>query len=198
MVEPGLWDMLLELRSRGISSTRVLEAMEQTPRSRFVDEAQRNEAYGAGLLPLPCGQVMLPPLLVAQMLQLAGLTRDTKVLVIGLGSGWLAGVAARIAPRTFAVERYQQIIQVAEASLARCGLSVTTRWGDGHRGWPSQAPFDRILVTGSLGKWPKALTDQLAPGGVSVGFLGGSLVRNGEAVLAAVVPPLEVGRSESL
>ena len=203
MIEPGLWDMIMRLRSRGISDARVMEALERTPRSRFVSELLREQAFEPAELPLPCGQAMLTPLLSAQLLQLAGLRRDHKTLVIGLGSGWLAGLASRISPRTYAIERYRDLLTNAESNFVRAGVAgVLTRWGDGRFGWPAQAPFDRIIVTAGLSAMPRACLTQLAVGGRVCAVLDGQLgTHDGTgftAVLPAKIPLVESGKSEAL
>ena len=203
MIEPGLWDMVMRLRSRGISDARVIEAFELAPRSRFVTEPQREAAYDELRLPLPCGQEMLPPLLAAQMLQVADVRPGQKLLLVGLGSGQLAGLAAKMGARVFAVERYAGLLAHAERNLARAGIdSVTSRWGDGRLGWPSQAPFDRIFLTASATKPPKALLNQLAPDGRLVGIIDGQLSSMGQGDATVFFPatttPLEPGKSASL
>lgn len=203
MIEPGLWDMIMRLRSRGISDARVMEALERTPRSRFVSESFREQAFDPIELPLPCGQAMLTPLLSAQLLQLAGLRRDHKTLVVGLGSGWLAGLASRTSPRTYAVERYRDLLTLAESNFVRAGVAgVLTRWGDGRFGWAAQAPFDRIIVTAGLSAMPKACLTQLAESGRISAVLDGQLgTHDGTSftpVLPATIPPIESGKSEAL
>ena len=172
MIEPGLWDMVMRLRQRGISDARVMRALETVPRSRFCDPAR---AYDEAALPLPCGQETLTPLLAAQMLQLADIAPKSKVLVVGMGSGWLVGLAASLARRVYAVERFQTLLALADANLAGAGQSATTRWGDGLQGWGAQAPFDRIVVAAGLESLPGELTDQVAAGGRLVAVVGGEL-----------------------
>jgi len=180
-----------------------MEAIELTPRSRFLPEPLREQAFDAAELPLPCGQLMLTPLLSAQLLQIATLRREHKTLVIGLGSGWLAALASRISPRTYAVERYNELVTLAGTNFTRAGVTgILARHGDGRFGWKAQAPFDRIIVTAGLATLPKAFSTQLRPGGRIACILDGHLgTHDGTVftpVLAADPPPLEPGKSAAL
>ena len=203
MIEPGLWDMIMRLRSRGISDTRLIAGLETVPRSRFVPEPLRARAYDETALPIACGQSLLPPLASAQMAQVLGAQAEHKVLLVGLGSGWLAGVIARSVRRVYAVDRYQQLVREADANLERAGAGgVVTRWSDGRYGWKGQAPFDRILLTCAVKTVPKGLLAQLAPDGVLVGVVGGQLsrVEGGEVrtLFPLDLPPIEPGKSAVL
>ena len=195
--------MIMRLRSRGISDPDVTRAIEIIPRSRFVTEDQRARAYEDVALPIPCGQVSFTPLLTAQFLQLARLSPETKTLIIGAGSGYMAGLATCLSRRVYLVERFGEVLAYAEANLLRAeAAGITARWGDGRYGWKANAPFDRILVTASLSKPPTALLSQLAPGGHLVGVIDGNLAtHDGETimpVLAANIPALIPGKSERL
>ena len=197
----------MRLRSRGISDARVIRAFEEAPRSRFLPEEQRASAYEDVSLPLPCGQLVMTPLLTAQMLQLAELEPNTKVLVVGAGSGQLVGLAARMSRRVYAIDRYRELLTYAEANLSRAGISnVTLRWGDGSYGWKAVAPFDRIIVAAGLKSLPARLLSQLAPRGRIVGVTDGQLsvtTKQGEEAVTtpffpADLPALEPGKSEAL
>ena len=207
MIEPGLWDMIMRLRSRGISDARVIRAFEEAPRSRFLPEEQRASAYEDTMLPLPCGQLVMTPLLTAQMLQLAELAPDSKVLVVGAGSGQLVGLAACMSRRVYSIERYRELLNLAESHLSRAGVSnATLRWGDGAYGWKAAAPFDCIIVAAGLKSLPTRLLSQLAPGGRIVGGTDGQLsvtTKQGEEAVTtpffpADLPALEPGKSEAL
>jgi protein-L-isoaspartate(D-aspartate) O-methyltransferase len=193
--------MIMRLRSRGISDAKIMGALERAPRSRFVSNAHRERAFDEVELPIPCGQVMLTPLLSAQFLQVAELSPESKVLIIGGGSGYVAGLAAQISRRVYVIERYQDVLQFCEANLARCEIgNVTSRWGDGRYGWKANAPFDRIIVTAGLAEAPKGLLGQLAPDGRLVGVINSQLGwHDGKAfhrVLGAEIPMLEPGKSQ--
>ena len=203
MIEPGLWDTVMRLRSRGISDTRIIAAIERAPRSRFVPDALRARAYHESPLPIPCGQAMLSPLATAQLAQLLDVRDTDKALLVGLGSGYLAALLAPLARRVYAVDRYRELVRFADGNLARAGVAgVVTRHGDGRLGWRGQAPFDRIVVACGLLSPPKALMSQLADGGRLLASLGGTLSHYDGTVWTPVfplaLPPVEPGRSAAL
>ncbi len=161
------------LRAKGITDERVLEAMADTPRHLFVDEALSSRAYEDTALPIGRGQTISQPYVVAMMTQAALGDRQggrplDKVLEIGTGSGYQAAVLARLAVRVFSTERIAELLRMARQRFHRLNLhNIFTRHSDGRHGWLTQAPFDAIVVTAG-GEIPEALPDQLAEGGVLV------------------------------
>lgn len=165
--------LLMSLRSRGIRDTRVLSAIEKTPRDLFVDEAYAAEAFSDRSLPIACGQTISQPFLVASMAAELALNERHKVLEIGTGSGYHAAILARLCQRVYTVERYRTLSKMAQERFAKLKLeNVTAIVGDGADGWPPEAPYDRILVTAAAAEIPLALTEQLAPDGLMVLPLG--------------------------
>jgi protein-L-isoaspartate(D-aspartate) O-methyltransferase len=161
--------LIMELRHAGIADTRVLGAIEKTPREMFVDAAFQDRAYDNVALPIGDAQTISQPYVVALMTEKLALTGGEKVLEIGTGSGYQAAILARLARRVFTVERHRVLLREAERRFVELGLgNVVTRLGDGGEGWPEQAPFDRIIVTAAARKVPSALVEQLAPGGLMV------------------------------
>ena len=161
--------LVLDLRRGGVADTRVLAAMERVPREPFVPEAFRDQAYENVALPIGHQQTVSQPLVVGRMSQSLEVGARHKVLEIGTGSGYQAAVLAHLCRRLYTVERHRALLKDAEARLAALGITnVTTRHGDGGRGWPEQAPFDRIIVTALAPALPEELVDQLAVGGVMV------------------------------
>ena len=164
-----LMGLMLALRRAGVTDRAVLEAMEATPRERFVDRAFRDRALEDTALPIACGQTISQPSVVAMMTQALEVTPRSKVLEVGAGSGYQAAVLARLARRVYAIERHRPLAMLARQRLEGLGLTnVTVRAGDGTRGWPEQAPFDRILVTAAADDAPAILLEQLRPGGIMV------------------------------
>ena len=175
-IDPGLIDMVMRLRGRGISSNAVLRAIELAPRRFFVPQEKREIAYEEVNIPIACGQTLPPPMTAALMAQLSDIKPDHKVLTLGLGSGYLAAILARLATRVYTVERYKTLIREADARFRQVEVfNVVTRHGDGRYGWPGQAPFDRIVLGYALRAEPEAVLKQLAAGGKMLAVIDGIL-----------------------
>jgi protein-L-isoaspartate(D-aspartate) O-methyltransferase len=159
-----------QLRRRGIHDQRVLAAMGEVPRERFVPEEQHRSAYRDGALRIGEGQTISQPWIVACMAQLLELGGDERVLEVGTGSGYAAAVLSRLAREVVTVERYPALADSARAALAELGYSnVEVRVGDGTRGAPDRAPYGGISVTATAHEEPpRALVGQLAPGAALV------------------------------
>ncbi|WP_341910529.1 protein-L-isoaspartate(D-aspartate) O-methyltransferase [Ferrovibrio terrae] len=158
--------LLMELRKQGISDTRVLAALERVPREQFVAEQFLKHAYDNIALPITQGQTISQPYVVAYMTEALQLGDRMKVLEIGTGSGYQTAVLARLCRRVYTIERYRSLLTTAEKRLHDLKITnVVTKLGDGNKGWPEQAPFDRILVTAAADTRPDALIAQLSPNG---------------------------------
>lgn len=150
----------------GIRDGRVLEAMADVDRAAFVPARLRGEADADRPLPIGHGQTISQPMVVAYMTELLRLRGPERVLEVGTGSGYQTAVLARLAIEVYSVEIVPELAERAAAALAAAGIrNVHLRTGDGGRGWPEAAPFDRILVTAAAREVPPALVAQLAPGG---------------------------------
>jgi protein-L-isoaspartate(D-aspartate) O-methyltransferase len=159
----------LTLRRRGISSQAVLRAMDEVPREYFVAAAQAESAYADQALPIDCGQTISQPYVVAYMTEQLEVEPDHRVLEVGTGSGYQAAVLSRLAREVVTVERYRTLADMARDRIRTLGYAnVTVLTGDGMKGVPERAPFDRIIVTAAAEDVPQALTDQLAEGGKMV------------------------------
>lgn len=164
-----LIQLVMALRSAGISDKRVLAAIERTPRHLFVPEGFSDQAYENRALPIDCGQTISQPFVVAAMTAALEVDDRCKVLEIGTGSGYQAAVLARLARRVYTIERYRTLAGEAGARFAALRLTnIVQRTGDGTKGWPEQAPFDRIMVTAGASERPDGLLDQLKSGGICV------------------------------
>ena len=162
-----------ELRRAGIADERVLGAIGRVPRDRFVPPAFLDHAWDNVALPIGHGQTISQPLVVAMMTEALEVTDRHKVLEIGTGSGYQTAVLAPLCRRVFTIERHQALLHEANKRFAALRLgNVTSRFGDGTKGWPEPAPFDRILVTAAAAKLPVTLQELLAPGGVMVAPVG--------------------------
>lgn len=166
--------LIMLLRRAGVTDTAVLGIIERVPRETFLPATFRDQAYEDRALPIGEGQTISQPLVVARMTQALELSDRHKVLEIGTGSGYQAAVLSRLCRRVYSIERHRPLLRDAEARFAALNLhNITTRHGDGMRGWPEQAPFDRIIVTAAaFGEVPRDLTAQLAVGGIMVVPLG--------------------------
>jgi protein-L-isoaspartate(D-aspartate) O-methyltransferase len=152
----------------------VLSAIERVPRERFVPEPFRDQAYENIALPIGQGQTISQPLVVALMTQALEVGDRMKVLEIGTGSGYQAVVLARLCRRLYTIERHKTLLAEAERMFRSLHIhNITAIAGDGGRGWPEQAPFDRILLTAAAAELPAALFAQLGEGGIMVLPLGG-------------------------
>jgi protein-L-isoaspartate(D-aspartate) O-methyltransferase len=170
---PKVLRLLMELRGAGITDARVLGAIERVPREVFVPAAFKDQAYENVALPIGHGQTISQPLVVALMTEALDIGERHKVLEVGTGSGYQTAVLARLCRRVFTIERHRALLKEAEQRFAELKLhNVTTRFGDGTKGWPEQAPFDRILVTAAAPDLPRKLLDNLAPDGILVAPVG--------------------------
>jgi len=161
--------LIMELRRQGISNTEVLSAIERVPRDAFVPKTFRDRAYENIALPIASGQTISQPYVVAYMTQMLKLDKRRKVLEIGTGSGYQTAILARLCRRVYSIERYRNLLEQAEAAFEELKITnITTRLGDGYKGWPEQAPFDRIIVTAAAEEVPEALLDQLGPDGIMI------------------------------
>src|SRR2546421_5416750 len=159
-----------QLRQRGIVDQRVLHAMEQVPRERFLSSDQRRDAYRDGAVHIGEGQTMSQPWIVACMTSLLELRGEERVLEVGTGSGYGAAVLSRCCREVVTIERHAPLAERARTALTELGYdNVEVRVGDGARGAPDRAPFGGLSVTASVvDRPPPALFEQLAPGAALV------------------------------
>ena len=183
-----------QLRDRGIQDERVLAAMEEVPRERFLPPDQQRDAYRDGAVYIGEGQTMSQPWIVACMTSLLELTGDERVLEVGTGSGYGAAVLSRCCAEVVTIERHAPLAARAREILEELGYdNVEVRVGDGAAGAPDRAPFGGISVTAAAtGEPPRELMDQLAPGAALVCPVrhgqGEDLMRFREGRAEAVVP----------
>ena len=154
---------------RGISNNQVIDVMQNTPRHRFVPDGVADYAYQDNALPIGKGQTISQPYIVAFMTETLDVDSTYKVLEIGTGSGYQAAVLSPLVKHVYTIEIVKMLAQRADSTLKALSYNnVTVRWGDGYKGWPEEAPFDRIIGTAAPSEIPKALIDQLKPGGKMV------------------------------
>lgn len=171
MTSQGTRDRLVQtLRNEGIKDERVLKAITLVPRHKFVDEALSSRAYENTALPIGQSQTISQPWIVARMTEaiLDG-GKPKKVLEVGTGSGYQAAILSHLVPEVFTVERIEELLKLARRRFHGLRLNnIYVRYADGHLGWPSQAPFDGIMVTAVAQSIPLELLEQLKVGGVLV------------------------------
>ena len=155
-----------QIAERGVTHEPTLAAMRKVPRHRFVPDSLARSAYADSPLPIGHGQTISQPLIVAFMTEKAQITRDSKVLEIGTGSGYQAAVAAELSDHVYTIEIVPALAERAAAALKASGYErVHVRAGDGYHGWPEHAPFDVIIVTAAASTIPPPLIAQLKEGG---------------------------------
>jgi protein-L-isoaspartate(D-aspartate) O-methyltransferase len=151
---------------RGVDDPRVLQAMSEVPRHRFVPDPVRSKAYGDHSLPIGHGQTISQPYVVGLMTQRLALSPEHKVLEIGTGSGYQAAILGRLARTVYSLERIADLARSASSLLRELGYqNVSIKTFDGTYGYPAAAPYDRILVTAGASDVPEPLLAQLAVGG---------------------------------
>ena len=171
MTSQGTRDRLVQtLRQEGIKDERVLKAITQVPRHKFVDEALSSRAYENTALPIGQSQTISQPWIVARMTEaILDEGEPEKVLEVGTGSGYQAAILSHLVATVFTVERIEELLKLARRRFHNLRLNnIYVRYADGHLGWPSQAPFDGIMVTAVAQNIPQELLQQLRVGGVLV------------------------------
>ncbi|MDO6483329.1 MAG: protein-L-isoaspartate(D-aspartate) O-methyltransferase [Shimia thalassica] len=166
---------LFALRSKGVTDTRVLTAMEKVDRGLFVRGLFAERAYEDTPLPIACGQTISQPSVVGLMTQALDVSPRDKVLEVGTGSGYQAAILSQLARRIYTVDRHKRLVRDARQVFEALDLAnITAFTSDGSFGLPEQAPFDRIIVTAAAEDPPGPLLAQLKIGGIMVVPVGQS------------------------
>jgi protein-L-isoaspartate(D-aspartate) O-methyltransferase len=159
-------DLMSEELGSGALDARVAAALLEVPRHQFVPAQLAPVAYHDTPLPIGFDKTISQPFIAALMIDLLAPEPAESVLEVGTGLGYQAAVLARLAGRVWSVEIVEEFADAAKARLEALGVAnVTIRVGDGSRGWPEHAPFDKILVTAAARRVPAPLVEQLGPGG---------------------------------
>lgn len=152
-----------QVRARGIRDEAILNALNEVPREVFVPDKYKAAAYDDSPLPIPAGQTISQPYVVALMIRALRLERDDKVLEVGSGSGYAAAILGRMVREVHAVERHEELVEYARQRLAQIGYdNVHVHHADGTMGWPPAAPYQGIMVSASGPRVPQSLEEQLA------------------------------------
>lgn len=174
----GLRKQLIdELRQKGIYDENILDAFNDVPRHYFLDLAFEQQAYSNQAFQIGAGQTISHPYTVAFQTQLLNLKRGEKVLEIGTGSGFQTCILCQLGAKVYSIERQRELFIKSNAIIKKLKLNPELFYGDGYKGRPFNAPFDKILVTCGAPFIPQALTEQLKIGGILVIPLGAGNVQ---------------------
>ena len=158
-----------QIKKRGITDQTILDAMKKVNRHEYVQENFESLAYSDRPVPIGFGQTISQPYIVAFMSHKLNVASHHKVLEIGTGSGYQAAILAELSDHVYTIEIIPELAKRAVKVLKKNNYdNITIRIGDGYKGWPEQAPFDRIMVTAAPKEIPEKLVEQLAPGGIMV------------------------------
>ena len=162
-----------QIRTWEVLDQTVLDLLLTVKREEFVSDKYRDLAFADLEIPLGHGEVMLAPKMEARMIQELDIRKTDKILEIGTGSGYVTALLAKLGGQVISVERIQEFSQSATRKLAGHGLqNIQLQVGDGSEGWPAQAPYDAILLTGSVLLLPESFRQQLAIGGRLLAVIG--------------------------
>jgi len=174
-------DMHFDLAEDEIGTSKLdpqlHRALGEVPRHLFVPESLILMAYQDTPLPIGFDKTISQPFIGAAMIELLEIEEGSRVLEVGTGYGYQAALMSEMGALVWSVEVVEEFAEAAQARFAALGYPVQVRVGDGSRGWPEHAPFDRVLVTAAATEPPPALVDQLAPGGRMVIPLGGDEIQ---------------------
>lgn len=156
------------LKDKGITDEKVLDAIGIVPRHVFLESTFVEFAYQDKAFPIGSGQTISQPFTVAMQSQLLNISKGMKVLEIGTGSGYQACILAQMGAKVFTIERQRNLYMKTKPFLAEFQYNIKTFLGDGNKGLPTFAPFDRVLITAAAPEIPEALVNQLKVGGIMV------------------------------
>lgn len=210
-IEQARFNMIeQQIRPWEVLDPQVLDLLFVVKREDFVPAAYRNLAFADMEIPIGSGQVMLAPRVEARLLQELGIKKTDKVLEIGTGSGYMAALLAAHAEHVVTVESRRELADFARQNFERAGITnVTLEVGDGANGWSQRAPYDAIVVSGSLPVLPASLLKQLRVGGRLAAIVGTAPVMEAQLVTCSaegvyntvnlfetVVPALDGGEAK--
>jgi protein-L-isoaspartate(D-aspartate) O-methyltransferase len=186
----GMRKKLIEsIRAKGIDDERVLAAMNKIPRHYFLEKAFLNQAYNDQAFRIGAGQTISQPYTVAYQTSLLEINKGDKVLEIGTGSGYQTCVLLELGAKVFSIERQKELFDKAQKFLPQIGYAPKLFYGDGYKGLPAFAPFDKILVTCGAPFVPEDLIGQLKTGGIMVIPVGAGEVQ----VMTTILKTSETG-----
>lgn len=163
-----------QIRSRGIHDEKILEVLQNVSRHKFVPSELRKSAYSDEPLPIGYGQTISQPYIVAFMTEALKIKSTDRILEVGTGSGYQAAVLSKLGSEVYTMEIVEPLYREVTERLQRLGYhNIYTRHGDGWKGWPEKAPFDKIIITAAADEVPEALVEQLVDEGMMIVPIGG-------------------------
>ena len=169
IIDNDISKLILELTKNGINDVKVLQCIEEIPRSIFIESSIKSKSNLNIALPIECGQTISQPYVVALMSQSLDLNKKIRVLEIGTGSGYQTSILSKLARFIYTIERYETLKKNAESKFKDLGFkNIFCKHADGGLGWKNQAPFDRIIVTASAPEIPMTLLKQLNNNGIMI------------------------------
>lgn len=165
------------IKRKGITSDKILDAINNIPRHLFLDSSFLEYAYDDKPFPIGSGQTISQPYTVAFQTEILDVSKGHKVLEIGSGSGYQACVLEEIGAKVFSIERQRKLYLKTKEFIGKLGYKIKFFYGDGYKGVPAFGPYDRILITAAAPEIPDELLKQLKPGGKLVIPLGGGDVQ---------------------
>jgi len=157
-----------------LKTSRIIEAFKTVPRELFVPEKYRKSAYSDEPLPIGFNQTISAPHMVAMMTELLEPKKTDKVLEVGAGSGYQAAVLSRLVRKVYTIELEPDLVKFASRNIRKAGIkNVRIMQGDGSKGYPKEAPYDKVIVTCACPEIPDALVEQLKEGGIILAPVGG-------------------------
>ncbi len=161
-------NLVKEIKEKGIKSIAVLQAIDKVPRHLFMDSSFLKFAYQDNAFQIGEGQTISQPFTVAYQSELLNVRKGDTVLEIGTGSGYQSAVLSALGAKVFSIERHKKLSEKAKILLEQLGCNVKCFYGDGYKGLPAFAPFDRVIVTAAAPYVPEDLLKQLKPAGILV------------------------------
>lgn len=160
--------LINSLREKGIADEKVLQAMERVPRHLFLDSSFLEFAYQDKAFPIGSGQTISQPFTVAFQTQLLNVKAGDKILEIGTGSGYQSCVLVEMGAKVYTIERQKKLFEKTKAFLPSIGYYPKMFYGDGYKGLPPFAPFDKVIITAAAPDVPEDLIKQLKTGGIMI------------------------------
>ena len=165
----GLRKKLVDtLREKGITDTRVLMAIDRVPRHLFLDSSFLEFAYQDKAFPIGSGQTISQPYTVAYQTQLLQVMPGERILEIGTGSGYQSCVLLEMGAKVYTIERQKKLFEKTKSFLPSIGYNPKMFYGDGYKGLPPYAPFDKVIITAAAPEIPQELINQMKTGGILV------------------------------